>query len=528
MCLFAGVAACNAIFGVDDFTVADTGGGRGMGGDAGAPNTACLANEVMACYEGPEATENVGACRAGTKTCLEDGSGFGPCVGQVVPTLDDCTTSTDEDCNNLYCGEPIWSRTFSDNSPGVTVQRVVDVASDDAQIVATGRYQGALRVGGTLLPGDTTDDGFVASMDPLGNLSWLVRIGGLDDQRPLAIALDGSDNAYVVGTFVTEVRVGMHVLPGPVDRTSAFVLKLSDTGEVVWLQALTSTGPVTLSDVAVAEDGHVQVVGTVVGDLDLGGTIIAGGAVADWLVLSLGSTGGVAWATHHDATMTPHAVATSGGVTYVAGKLAGTVSLGVEEVTASGPNDGVVVAYDASGAVTSHRLLPGTALVSIQALALLDGDLIAAGSFGGDVELGDGLLRTATDVDAFVARYGPDLATTRWALAFGGAATQRVEDVTVDALTEIALVGVNTGELALGAVAHAGGTDAFVAKLDAEGSLRFVTSYGDASDDVALGVAVQPTSRNLFVVGYFAGDITFGTTTHTALDDDGFIVKVGP
>ncbi len=61
----------------------------------------CVPGAVESCYEAPEETLGVGVCRAGTHTCKEDGSGFGACEGQIVPTDEDCTTSTDDDCDGV-------------------------------------------------------------------------------------------------------------------------------------------------------------------------------------------------------------------------------------------------------------------------------------------------------------------------------------------------------------------------------------------------------------------------------------------
>ena len=57
----------------------------------------CVPGETRACYGGPDGTEGVGACGAGTQTCLEDGT-YGACVGQVVPGVEACD-GIDNDCD---------------------------------------------------------------------------------------------------------------------------------------------------------------------------------------------------------------------------------------------------------------------------------------------------------------------------------------------------------------------------------------------------------------------------------------------
>src|SRR5689334_14402350 len=67
--------------------------------DAYVPGRACAAGEERACYSGPEATEGVGACRAGTQTCTEDESGWGPCEDEITPVPESCATPADDDCD---------------------------------------------------------------------------------------------------------------------------------------------------------------------------------------------------------------------------------------------------------------------------------------------------------------------------------------------------------------------------------------------------------------------------------------------
>jgi hypothetical protein len=55
----------------------------------------------MPCYTGPSNTEGVGTCAAGISTCAGDGTGYGPCEGEVLPATEACGNSLDEDCDGL-------------------------------------------------------------------------------------------------------------------------------------------------------------------------------------------------------------------------------------------------------------------------------------------------------------------------------------------------------------------------------------------------------------------------------------------
>src|SRR5262245_12931381 len=81
-----------------------SGGSAGSAGSTGSATTACKPGSALACYSGPSGTKGVGVCKEGSQACKSDGSGYGPCEGEVLPVAaEDCTTATtDENCD----GEP--------------------------------------------------------------------------------------------------------------------------------------------------------------------------------------------------------------------------------------------------------------------------------------------------------------------------------------------------------------------------------------------------------------------------------------
>ena len=62
----------------------------------------CNAGDMLACYTGPPETLTSGLCRNGTRTCRQDGSGFGRCVGELTPNCNG--TCLDFSSNVANCG----------------------------------------------------------------------------------------------------------------------------------------------------------------------------------------------------------------------------------------------------------------------------------------------------------------------------------------------------------------------------------------------------------------------------------------
>lgn len=68
---------------------------------------ACTPNMAIPCYTGPDNTAGVGICKMGTQTCNAQGTGYGDCVGEVLPNSEDiCSNGLDDNCNNVVDDNP--------------------------------------------------------------------------------------------------------------------------------------------------------------------------------------------------------------------------------------------------------------------------------------------------------------------------------------------------------------------------------------------------------------------------------------
>ncbi len=62
----------------------------------------CMVGSTMSCYSGPAGTMGMGACRAGTRTCMAGmPATFGACVGEVLPRTEVCGNGVDDDCDGM-------------------------------------------------------------------------------------------------------------------------------------------------------------------------------------------------------------------------------------------------------------------------------------------------------------------------------------------------------------------------------------------------------------------------------------------
>lgn len=65
----------------------------------------CMPGSMRPCYTGAAGTENVGTCTEGLETCLAEGTGWGACLGEVLPDAEQCD-KLDNDCNGIVDDPP--------------------------------------------------------------------------------------------------------------------------------------------------------------------------------------------------------------------------------------------------------------------------------------------------------------------------------------------------------------------------------------------------------------------------------------
>jgi hypothetical protein len=71
-------------------------GGGGPGGSGGGTQADCQAGATRACYTGPAGTQNVGACKGGTQSCVV--GAWGACNAETTPASETCN-GVDDDCD---------------------------------------------------------------------------------------------------------------------------------------------------------------------------------------------------------------------------------------------------------------------------------------------------------------------------------------------------------------------------------------------------------------------------------------------
>jgi hypothetical protein len=129
-------------------------------------------------------------------------------------------------------------------------------------------------------------------------------------------------------------------------------------------------------------------------------------------------------------------------------------------------------------------------------------------------------------VSASDAGSQPPGRTTRWALTAGGPGWDSAEAVAASPAGGICITGAFSGQARFGShtLVSSGGTDAFVARLDADGTILWVSQGGGAAGDDG-GVDVAGSGAGgCQVLGTFFGPARFGSHTLTSPGFGGLFV----
>ena len=529
-----GVTGCGAILGLDSFTEGTGGqGGSGSGGSigtmsSGAGGALCTPGAVEACYDGPAATRGVGTCKDGKRTCKDDASGWGACADEVVPAAEVCSTTADENCDGLACGGTEWAQRFGD---GVNQYGRAVTVDGSGNIYILGALYGAMAVGKTNLISQGNEDVFLAKLDPAGTPLWAKSFGSANNQTAYALASDSAGNVAATGISDNAIDLGC----GKSQPAGAWVAKWDSTGKCIWSSgcAVTANSSAAGGGIAIDSLGDVIVVGTYVGTMDCGsGAKTADGGSSNMFITKIASSGTTAWTRVFGDKGAKGAqgvaVDTSNNVMVTGDLMGGKVNFGGDDHLDDGKGSGFLLRLNAAGGFVWSHAWPNSRGTAVAVDAL--GGTTIAGALTGPANFGGGTLNptAAGSSDVFVARFGAG-GNHVFSKRFGVASSY---SVAVDKDTNIVLIGdfYAGSSVAFGDnfLTNAGGSDAFIAKLDPMGNHLWSSSQGGPGADYGRGVAVGPTGE-IVMVGDFVGTSALGAFPLVSAGlADVFIAKLVP
>ncbi len=547
-----GLAAtqCDIIIGLDRFrdcTTDCTGSGgatsstthaSGTGGaatsTASSGGMACSPGHQTACYDGPAATEGVSVCKGGVKTCTPDGSAYGTCVGEIVPTQEDCYKKGDEDCDGNACSDLIWDVAFKDTN-GESVTGLAVDSTGDAYVV--GAFNGVLTIGAMSVTasGGFNNDYFLAKFDHKdGSLTWFKQLGDAGSNGTLIkVAIDGQDNVIIAG----ELRATIDFGQGPVSsmgNADIFVAKYSIGGTLQWANRFGGASSESASYVSADSQGAIFLSGEFFGSFMFGSQSFANATgKTHSFYAKLDATGNPVWSIPVGDPMgfpagnfSPTGIlpdAADLGSCFVTGTFDNAVNLGGATFTTNGGNDIYLAKLDPMGVHQWSAQFGSNGDDEVGGIASnATGDVAIVGSHMSTINFGPGAVTTAAGTN-YIAVFDK-AGTPLWSKGFGGAGTltgsvpqaSLTTGIGLDASGNVFIAAGENGSLDFGAgpLMNGGNSDVALGKLKAgDGTVLWNKTFGDAKAQLAHFLVLTPGTANIVIAGEFSGAVNFGVDT---------------
>jgi len=340
---------------------------------------------------------------------------------------------------------------------------------------------------------------------------WHTFLGGAARDWAFAIAADGNRNTYMTG--LSAATWGSPVAPF-VGAYDIFVAKLDANGSLLWNTFLGGSDDDIGYGIAVDTNGYVYVNGF--SKTTWGSPIAPYSALEDGFVAKLDTNGSLLWNTFLGGSGLDRGqggiAVDAAGNSYVTGQ--SNATWGTPVTPYAGSWDGYAAKLDTDGSLQWSTFVGGSSNEYGLGIALDPvGNLYVSGY---NYEIGG-------VQDAFAAKLNASGAL-QWNVSFGGPGWDMGYGIVVDAGGSSYVVGRSPAAWGSPLSPYVGSSDAFIARLDATGSMQWNTFLGGSGHDSGSAIVLD-ASGNLYVSG--ASDTTWGwPATPFAGGWDGFVARL--
>jgi hypothetical protein len=356
-----------------------------------------------------------------------------------------------------------------------------------------------------------------------GKPVWQVGFGGLaiDSPRGIATAADGS--VYICGYIEGEADFGGSVgVKKSAGKSDAFVAKFGPDGKLAWAHTFGAAREDSANAIAVRGD-KIVVAGTFLDEIKVGTFTKKSGGSDDLFIAAFDKDGNTDWlwtggGIDSDGVNTIAAIPDGGWV--IGGSFTDSLDItaGAKAVSmkSKGGTDAILIKLAAGGDTEWVKQYGGSYDDSVMHIAVdANSNIYVQGRFKDKANWGGQELKAGggSDNDVVLAKYDVN-GDHVWSQRFGNAFNEVAGGVAVDPAGNVTIAGSfeNKGSISFGDKddhISLGEADVYVARFGADGKLQWAKTYGGERIDVAYDVAVDKTG-NALVTGWFEGTVDFG------------------
>lgn len=445
----------------------------------------------------------------------------------------------------LMAQEWAWAKRYG----GQGAERSMGIALDpQGNVYAAGWFEGTAIFDSLRLTVTGQRDAFIGKWASNGNLLWVQKGGGKDEDYASAITVDPHGNPILLGTFrsATAEFGGMVVSNKYArDYNSLFIAKLDPSGKGTWVQQVggASTGGAASEMASIKTDayGNIYLVACMARFANFGVTNLSG--YEDILVAKYDPNGNLAWARQAGGNGYDYGqslAVTPEGVSYVTGIFEQTAPFDQLSLTSRGLTDIFLAKYTTDGHVDWVTQAGGNARDGNAVLAVdPEGGVVLSGYFTGSANVGTNLLASKAstyDPDTFLARFD-GAGDVRWVQQIGnatldpdtpGSVAVSVTSENLRRSTNVFLSGQFRASTTVGSVALTNSTAqrTFLSKWDMDGQSLWVRQAGGENTQIA---SPGIPDSSVYVTGQFSDPSAWNTTwLLSAGNSDLFLARLDP
>ena len=389
----------------------------------------------------------------------------------------------------------------------------VDVGMDaQGNVFIAGSFEGSVSFGPLQVESAGHHDVFVAKMNTTGAFLWARSFGAQDNDWLNAATVDEAGDVIVTGSFARTVAFDDTTLEwhGTAD---AFVAKLDgETGDVLWAKAAGGLGYTFGYELTTGAEGAIYLLGDFNGTLGFEGQSIESGGESDVFLARLGAGGSLEWLQTFGGSKkdTGRSLGMDDlGNLLVVGDFRSQASLGPLALGSVGGSDIFLARVDPQGNVVWARSVGGPGDEVARGVVAVGDAIYITGRFALTAAFDAVTLESNGGNDIFVARYQRD-GVFAWARKIGGANDEEGNGIAADEFGNVYVAAAFADSVEVGSeiVYSKGGTEALVARFNADGSPSWVLTAGSTGMDGARRLVYRDGS--LLVAGWFEGSVTLG------------------
>ena len=359
------------------------------------------------------------------------------------------------------------------------------------------------------------------------------QFGSAGNDNAYAVKTDSENNVYMAGSFSSTINFGEDSLTSN-GTTDIFLVKFNSDEEVVWATSFGSSTDDNVYEIVIDSDDNVIVSGFYSGTLQIGETVLETASDSEVLVAKFLSTGEFVWANNSVGTTASENLSygitmDSSGDFIITGEYEDTILFGDSSLTSIGSNDIFVAKISSEGSWMWGQTGGSNSSYDAGEDVICDenDNIFIVGHYRHDATFGEIEVPETGTVCIFTAKLN-SAGDWQWVSYAGGSSIDMGFGITINSNNDLYIAGMFKNSATFGDIniTGNGNYDAFVAKLDDEGTWLWAANGGSSNHEIAFGIDLN-NEEDVVISGRFRDTATFGDHQVTAVgDEDIFCAKI--